>query len=170
MKSKLVFGLIVLLVLIILIAGLKSVLSGPSDVNLPSLYGVLSEQQELINLTTIGGQQSVSQRYLNFSFTTLGSVTTDQTNLTTLLTANHYTINTTNLVLQPSLDSALNQAAQQSNFDPTYGPMMQAQLNKYQQLLSQAYSLNKSNVVRSYLSADYTNTKMLIKMLSSSSG
>ncbi len=157
-------------VIVILIFGLKS-LFGSSGLNMPSIYGVLGEQQELINLSTTGTQQSnSSQSYLNFSTTELASASTDQNNLTSLLAKNGIKISASNYILQPSADNQLKQAINDSNFDPIYASVMQTQLKLYQNNLSYAYNLTTSSILRSYLSTDYKNTDLMIKMLNSSSG
>ena len=160
-----------LVVLIILILVLKSVFGSNRSVNMPSIYSVLGQEQELINLSTTGSQQSSSsQSYLDFSQTTIASVTTDQNKLITLLSSNGIKVSLRNYVLQPAADAKLTQAIQDSNFDPVYSSVMYTELKLYQTDLSNAYSLNKSAILRSYLKSDYHNTVLLLQMLGSSYG
>lgn len=158
------------IVLIILLLVLKSIFGTSHAVNMPSMYQVLGEQQELINLSTIGSQQTSqsSPTYLNFSATELASASTDQAKLVKLLAANGIKVSTNNYVLQPSADAALNQAIQVSNFDPVYASVMQTQLKLYQSDLSNAYNLSTSTLLKSYLRSDYSNSVLLMKMLASS--
>ncbi|MGH7234106.1 MAG: hypothetical protein ACREF7_01535 [Candidatus Saccharimonadales bacterium] len=170
-RGKIGSALVGLVILVILLFGLKSILGGTHGVNMASLYYVLGQEQELINLSTTGGQQaSVSQSYLNFSATTLASATTDQQKMIDLLKLNGIGASAKSFVLQPSADAQLKQAEQNSNFDPVYSTVMLAQLKLYQSDLSSAYSLNKSAVLKSYLKTDYNNTVLLLKMLGSSYG
>ena len=157
------------LVLIILIFGLSSVFGGNSGINMTSLYAVLGQQQELINLSTIGTQQTISsQSYLNFSATMLAAATTDNNKLIQLLGYNHIKVSPKNYVLQPQADAQLTQAVAVSNFDPVYAAVMLTQLRLYQNVLTNAYSLNTSPVVKSYLKTDYNDINLLLVMLRSS--
>ena len=171
-RGKIFFGLGLVIFLIIVLALAKSLFGGNSGINVTSLTIALSEQQELINLATTGTQQSqvMSQSYLNFSYTTIASVTTDAMQLNKLLTYNGIKINPNIYTQQPSVNTELKQVEQTSNFDSTYSTVMKQQLDFYKKDLSQAYNLNKSAVVRSYLTKDYKNTMALIKMLGSSYG
>lgn len=161
-------GLVVLIVLILI---LKSAFGSSQSVNMPSLYAVLGQEQELINLSTTGSQQSsASQSYLNFSQTVVASVSSDQNKLLTLLSSNGIKVSSSNFLLQPTADAKLTQAIQDSNFDPVYSSVMNTELKLYQTDLSNAYSLTKSTVLRSYLKTDYSHTVLLFKMLGSSYG
>jgi arsenate reductase-like glutaredoxin family protein len=161
-------GLVVLIVLLLI---LKSVFGSSQSVNMPSLYAVLGQEQELINLSTTGSQQpSASQSYLNFSQTVVASVSSDQNNLLTLLSSNGIKVSSSNYLLQPTADAKLTQAIQDSNFDPVYSSVMNTELKLYQADLSNAYSLTKSKVLRSYFKTDYNHTVLLFKMLGSSYG
>lgn len=171
-RGKILFAVVAIVVLLVIVVAAKSLFSGNKSFNLPSLTLVLSEQQELSNLANSGIQQSqvMSQTYLNFSYTTLASVTTDQTKLNKLLTYNNVKISSNSYVLQPNVDAKLQQAQQTSTFDTVYATVMQQQLGYYKNDLSQAYNLNQSPIVRSYLKTDYNDTLVLIKMLGSSYG
>ena len=156
-------------VLILLIFGLKTLFGGSSGVNMQSLYEVLGQQQELINLSTTGSQQTnASPSYLNFSATTLASVTTDNNKLIKLLGLNHIKVSPKNYILQPQVDAQLTQAITVSNFDPVYGVVLQNQLKLYQNDLSSAYNLNKSSLLKSYFETDYKEVNLLLTMLKSS--
>ena len=157
------------LVLIILIFGLSSVFGGNSGINMTSLYAVLGQQQELINLSTIGTQQSNSSpSYLNFSATMLAAASTDNNKLIQLLSYNHIKVSQKSYILQPQADAQLTQAIAVSNFDPVYAAVMLTQLKLYQNVLTNAYSLNTSPVVKSYLKTDYSDINLLLVMLRSS--
>ncbi len=163
-KRKLMLFGGVVIALIILIVILKIALGGNSNINLPSIYAVLGEEQEIINLSQ-SGQQSSSQANLNFAYTALGSVTTDQTNLTKLLSKNGIGVSPGQLILQPSADNQLKQASASGDFDSVYVSVMQTQLKLYQSNLAKAYSLTSSSVLKSYLNQDYKNAALLLKML-----
>ncbi len=157
------------LVLIILIFGLSSVFGGNSGINMTSLYAVLGQQQELINLSTIGTQQTISSpSYLNFSATMLAAATTDNNKLIQLLSYNHIKVSQKSYILQPQADAQLTQAISVSNFDPVYASVMLTQLKLYQNVLTNAYSLNMSPVLKSYLKTDYSDINLLLVMLRSS--
>lgn len=128
------------------------------------------QQQQLIGLLTTGSQNTTSQSYLNFSYTALASVTTDQMQLLKLLTANNIKVSPTEYqnAVPAGPATELKQAQQVSTFESTYGPVILAQLNLYHSYLSSAFNLNKSTVLRSYLSADYKRDNTLIKLLDSS--
>lgn len=159
------------LVLVILLLGLKSILASNNGLDMPSIYSVLGQQRELMNLSTTGGQQaSSSQTYLNFSTTTLASITNDHTKLLKLMRVNGIKISISSYVLQPSADTQLNQAIQVSNFDPIYATVMQTELKLYQSDLTNAFNLNTSAILKSYLKTDYQNATLLIKMLGASYG
>jgi hypothetical protein len=170
-RGKLIALSVGLIVIIILLLILKSIFGSSQSVNMLSIDAVLGQEQELINLSTTARQQSTtSQSYLNFSETTIATVYSDENKLITLLASNRIKVSPGNYVLQPSADAKLSQAIQQSNFDPVYSSVMYSQLKLYQADLSNAYSLNKSTVLRSYLKNDYDNTELLLKMLGSSYG
>ena len=132
--------LIVLLILLIVFAFIKSVLSS-SQVNTASLYSVMSEQQELINLATLGTSQSSNPINQDLAATVTGVITTDQSNLIKLLEHNHIKVNTSLFVLQPNINNQLQQVQQSSSFDPQFITTMQQQFNYYKTDLSAAYNL-----------------------------
>ena len=166
MQGRLVIVVVALIVLLIIVFALKSILTHPS-VNMPSVYAVLSEQQELISLATTGTQQSHNQSFLNFSYTAIATATTDQSKLIKLLAANNITVNGNQYVTQPNVAQELTQAEAVSAFDSTYPSVMQAQLKLYQADLNNAYLQNASAVLRGYLKQDYQNCQLLIDMLNS---
>ena len=159
------------LILIILLLGLKAILGGNNGLNMPSMYAVLGEQRELMNLSTAGNQQaSASITYLNFSATALAAVTTDHLQLLKLLASNGIKVSPKDYVMQPQADTQLTQAAQISNFDPVYATVMQEQLTLYQSDLSSAINLSTSQVLKTYLTNYLKNAALLQKMLGSSYG
>jgi predicted outer membrane protein len=166
MRGRLIIITVVLVVLLIITFALKSVLTHPI-VNLPSVYAVLSEQQELVNLATTGTQQSSNQSFLNFSYTAIATATTDQSTLFRLLAANNIAVNPNQYVIQPNAANELTQAEADSEFDSTYPNVMQAQLKLYQAVLNNAYMQNTSAVLKGYLKKDYQNCQLLIDMLNS---
>lgn len=166
MQGRLIIIALILLVLLIMVFALKSVLTHPS-VNLPSIYAVLSEQQELVNLATTGTQQSHNQSFLNFSYTAIATATTDQSKLLRLLAANNIPVSANQYVIQPNAAHELTQAEANSEFDSTFPGVMQAQLKLYQADLNNAYMQNTSAVVKGYLKQDYQNCSLLIDMLNS---
>lgn len=172
-RGKIVLGVGALILLIILLVVVKSILgSGAKSFNLTSLEGVLAQQQQIITLATTGSQQQqvTSQSYMNFSYTAIASATTDQMKLIKLLSYNGVKVNPASYTFTTSANTKLTQAGQTSTFDSLYAAVMAQQLKAYQQALSNAYSLNKSTIVKNYLTADYKNTAVLIKMLGSSYG
>jgi len=170
LKTKLLIYLTGALLIVILLYGIKSIFSGNNGVNMPSLYNVLSQQLELNQLANTGTTTAYTQSYINFSYTVLGSTFTDQSQLTTLLTDNHIAVNQGLIVTNPTLESQLTQAQQLTQFDSVYGPMMLKQLEIYKSDLSTAYSLNKSPVIKKYLSSDYRHATLLITMYNSPKG
>ena len=165
MKSKLVLGLVGVLIIVVLIVVLKSAFSGNSQINTPSLYAVMSEQQEIINLATIGSSQAQNPVNQDLAATLTGVITTDQGKLIKLLDYNNVKVNTSQFVLQPAIDSRLNQIQQSSSFDPLFISVMQQQFGYYKNDLSNAYNLNANNVIRSYLRTDYNNLTQVMKIL-----
>ena len=159
-----------LLFIILIIVGIKSLFNNGKALDLPSLTQVVIQQQELISISSTGSQQASSQTYLNFSYTALASVTTDQNNLVKLLTANGHKINLATIIPSPTIANQLSQNEQTSNFDNVYGTIISKQLNVYKNDLSNAYTLNKSPIIRSILSKDYKDTTLLQQMFSSSVG
>lgn len=166
LKTKLVLGLVVILIVIVLIAVLKAAFSGNSQINTPSLYAVMSEQQELINLASIGSSQAQNPVNQDLAASLTGVLTTDQGKLINLLDYNHIKVNTAQFVLQPSVDNRLNQLQQSSSFDPLFTSVIEQQFGYYKSDLTNAYNLNINTVVRSYLKTDYANLNLLMKMLS----
>lgn len=169
-KTKMLLIIFVFLVIVIILAIVKSILSSNNALNMPSMYAVLSSQQEINTLASTGTQSSTSQSYLNFSYTALATSATNETKLSSLLNANGYKLNPALIVTQPNLTNQLTQAQQNSTFDATYGPIISAQLQNYRTVLVNAYKLNKSPVIREYLNTDYQNAGLLIKMFKSSYG
>lgn len=169
-SMRLLMILVALLFIILIIAGIKSLFSNGKPLDVPSLTQVLVQQQEIISITTTGSQQASSQTYLNFSYTALGSITTDQANLVKLLTANGHKVNLTTIVPSATIAQQLTQNEQTSNFDAVYGTIISKQLGIYKNDLSNAYNLNKSPIVRNILSQDYKDTTLLQQMFSSSVG
>lgn len=161
-KSTHILLIVFLLLFIVLaIAGLKALLSGGNGLNLPSLQSVLVEQQEIISLASSGTSQATQQSTLNLSYTILATLTTDQNNLSSLLTKNGHTINLTSFTPQANLANQLTQTQQTSAYNPLLISILQSQLKIYQYDLSNAYNLNKSSVIRQFLSTDFKNSKLL---------
>jgi len=169
-KFRILLIVLAFLVIVIILAIVKSILSSNSGLNMPSMYAVLSSQQEINTLALTGSQSSTSQSYLNFSYTALATSATNELQLTALLKANGHQLNPALIVTQPSLAAQLTQAQQNSTFDASYGPMISAQLQNYRTVLVNAYKLNTSPVIREYLNGDYLNAGLLIKMFNSSDG
>lgn len=163
LKGRIIVVSVGALILLIVYLVFSSLLGSTSTVNMPSLTTVVGEQIELQNLANTGTQQS--QSYLNLAYTTLGTVVTNQQQLTSLLTKNGLSISQSQIVGQPNVTNQLNQAQQVSNFDNVYAQVMKQQFGLYLTDLSNAYKLNPSKVIRSYLSTDYQDTQLLIKML-----
>jgi hypothetical protein len=132
------------------------------------MYTVLNSQQEINTLALAGSQSSTSQRSLNFSYTALATTATDETKLIKLLNSNGYKINPALIVSQPKLTYQLTQAQQLSQFDSAYRPIISAQLQNYRNVLINAYKINSSPVIKSYLSSDYKDIDLLITMFNSS--
>lgn len=168
--KRLIVVLAGLLVLALLALGFKAILGSSSPVDMSSLYSVIGEQIELLGLANTATQDSQSQPNLNLTYTIIGSLTTDKNNLTSLLGQNNIKLNPNLLVLQPSADQQLAQAQQTASFDSAYIPVMKQQLELYQQDLANAYTKNKSVVIKKYLKADYANSVLLLKMLGSTAG
>lgn len=154
----------------LLALGFKAILGSSSPVDMNSLYSVIGEQIELLGLANTATQDSQSQQNLNLTYTIIGSVTTDKSSLTSLLSQNNIKLNPNLLVLQPSADQQLAQAQQTASFDSAYIPVMKQQLELYQQDLANAYAKNKSAVIKKYLKADYADSVLLLKMLGSTAG
>lgn len=165
LKIKLILGLIVLLILLIVFAFIKSVLSS-SQVNTASLYSVMSEQQELINLATLGTSQSSNPINQDLAATVTGVITTDQSNLIKLLEHNHIKVNTSLFVLQPNINNQLQQVQQSSSFDPQFITTMQQQFNYYKTDLSAAYNQNSNSIIKHYLATDYKHITLIMKIIS----
>ena len=161
-------GVIVLLIAVLIIKWLLGLGSG---VNMTSLYNVLGQQEEIANLANIDISNSsvTSQSYLNFSYTALASVATDQSRLLGLLNASGIKTNGKNFLLQSSADNQLNVALQNSSFESVYEPVMHQQLDLYANDIANAYNITGSNLLKSYLKTDYQDTLLLIKMLGASS-
>jgi predicted outer membrane protein len=151
-------------IIIVFILILKAVVGSGGNINMPSLYAVLGEEQEIINLSQ-AGQQSSNQANLNFSYTALGSLITDQSSLINLLKNNGISVSQQQMVLQPSADAELNQSQSSGDFDTVYVNIMQNQLKLYETDLSNAYALSNSALLKSYFKQDYNTAVLLLKML-----
>lgn len=171
-RSKIVFAVGAIVVIIILLVLVKSFLGGNKGVDINSIDTVLTQQQEVINLANTGVQQQqvMSQSYLNFTYTAIGSATTAQTKLLKLLSYNGVKVSSSLLTKVPTTNTQLQDAEQTSTFDSIYSQVMNQQLAQYKTALNSAYVLNKSAVIKSYLVTDYKNTLLLLKMLGSSYG
>ena len=143
-------------------------MSGSSNFNLPSLNVVLYDQQVLIDLTNSYSQQSSNQISQSASYTILGTLTTDENALTKLLTYNNQKVNVSLYSIPGNITNQISQSVQINNFDQTYQSILISQLTSYSRTLQQAYVLNKSPVIKSYLNTDFNHAKMLYQMLNSS--
>lgn len=165
-RTKLIFiiGAAILIVLILVIG--KALLGGSSNnLNLPSMYAIESEQQQLITAVSYANQNDPSSNYGNFSSTTLAVIINDQLQLTRLLTKNGIKLNPKLIILKPQVIEELSASLQTDNFEPTYLQVITNQLQIYQSELSSGYRLNNSPLIRKYLTADYQHVQMLQKML-----
>ena len=167
-KAKLIFGAGSIVVVVFLLIIIKLILSGSSSFNLPSLNVVLYDQQVLIDLTNSYSQQSSNQISQSASYTILGTLTTDENTLTKLLTYNNQKVNVSLYSIPGNITSQISQSVQINNFDQTYQSILISQLTSYSRTLQQAYVLNKSPVIKSYLNTDFNHAKMLYQMLNSS--
>ena len=166
LRGKLIFAAGALILLVILLVIAKGLFGGHKNIDLTSIDLVLNQQQQLINLANADTQQQSSQ-YLNFSYTVVASVTTDQMKMDHLLSYNGIKVNPLSSTVDPSVNTQLQNAQQTSNFDPVYIGLAHKELQVYQKDLKYAYSQNPSPIVRGLLSADYNNTSLLLKALTS---
>jgi hypothetical protein len=164
-----------LLVLIIIVAVLKSVLGGSS--NLPSFVAVAQDQQELIHLTApatgTGAPASLSVTNQNFAATAGLSLTSSQAGLLGYLKSigtKSISPKVLNLKVSSTIDTELTAAATADTYDQTFQQVMQNSLKQYRADLAQAYQ--KTSGVRGHalLKSDYNQAGLLLTQLGAPAG
>lgn len=164
-RLLLVGGLVLVLILVFTVIS-KLFFGGSPAV--PALTAVLQEQQELIHLTaTTSSVQGVNPQNASFAITTQLSIVSAQQELKAYFVANHFKVDQKVLVLRQSksIDLQLANAASTSTYNPVFKETMQAQLNTYQKLLKQAYSVSTGAKARQILSKDFDSSDLLLKQL-----
>ena len=157
-----------LFLLLILFIGFKNVLAG-SNKSIPSLVGVVQDQQELSHLAADGAQNASSGNLKNFAVTAQASLQSEKSDLLTYLLNNHrkVSVKEQNLKVSKSTDDQLSTALTTSSYDPTFKQIMQTKLSSYKQDLSAAYNQTKGPKGKALLKADYDSTSLLLKQLGS---
>ena len=157
-----------LFLLLILFIGFKNILAS-SNKSIPSLVGIVQDQQELVHLTTDGVQNASSGDLKNFAVTAQASLKSEKSDLVTYLLNNHRKVNAKeqNLKVSKSTDDQLSTALATSSYDPTFKQIMQTKLASYKQHLSAAYNQTKGPKGRALLQADYDAASLLLKQLGS---
>ncbi|HSX45387.1 MAG TPA: hypothetical protein VLG27_00090 [Candidatus Saccharimonadia bacterium] len=157
------------LVLIILIAVGKNVIVGKPK--LDSLVTVAQDQQELIHLATEASQQqNLSADNKNMIATVNLSITSVQSDLMAYFSDSNFKVNakTLNLGISSSLDTQLTNAATAGTYNQSLQDAMKQELNNYIGDMQQAYTQLKGPKVRSLLSSDYNQAKLLLNQLNDS--
>jgi hypothetical protein len=156
-----------LLLLVIIVAVFKSLLSGTS--NLPSFVTVVQNQQELIHLSTNATTQAgLPVDSVNFASTAELSLTSAQSALTNYLKVNGNKKISTELAsinVSSSVDSQLTAAASAGTYDQTFRQIMQTDLGQYQNSLKLAYQKTTGPKGRALLTSDYHQAQLLVTQL-----
>lgn len=131
-----------------------------------AMLGIAQDQTELIRLTSIGSENSTSQKLKNFSITARMSLTTDQQALLSYLADYGYKPSAKDLPLKqdPSIDTQLNAAVSSSTFDVTYDGIMERALENYMTSLSDAYD-SSGESAQKVLKTNYAHAALLRKQL-----
>jgi hypothetical protein len=135
--------------------------------NVPFLTAVAQDQAEIIRVTTKANTQAVSADSKGFSETVSLSVGTDQQKLLTFLTTSGVKLSTKTLGLglKASTDQSLAAATQASNYDETFGNIMQNYLTDYANDLKAAFGNTQNGTEKSLLSDQYQDSQLLLQQL-----
>jgi hypothetical protein len=155
-----------LFVLIILIAVVKSALSGTS--NVPSLLAVAQDQQELVHLTTNAQNSALSLNDQNFVATAQLAVASAQTQLVHYLNINGHSVSDTelNLKVSSSIDQNLTQAQSAGTYTQSFNSTLVTQLSNYLSDIRQAYKLTSGVHGKALLSSDFNQAQLMLGEIS----
>jgi hypothetical protein len=166
-------GVFVLVIIVVIIAKLLSHTTNA----LPALTAVGEQQQELIHLTGStegtssgsGSAPTLSTDHQNVQATIQLVLTSNQTQLLTYLSSNHYKVKTALVTgyANSSLDQQLTAAATNGSYDATFASIIQSQLNSYETALKQAYLQVTGPKGRAMLNSDYSQAQLLQQQLTS---
>jgi predicted outer membrane protein len=164
-RALVVVGGLFLLIIIIAVAVNVFAKSGASF-DKSAVLSVAQDQTEIIRLSTIGVQNSVSQNNKNFSVTTQLGMATEQQNLLAYLATKGYKPNPKSLLLKQSSKTTtlLESATSSSTFDVAYTGVMQQELQAYKQDLTKAYN-SAGDSAKPVLKANYTTADLLLTQL-----
>lgn len=165
--TKKIILLVIVFIVIVVLIEIVSSLTANKSVNLPSLYNVISVDNNINLIAQNGTQNSTAPNLTDLAYNALGTSTTNNNKLERLLTNNNIKLNPALIITDNSLSARLNKANSLDNYNTTFTNLMSQELSQYQAALSSAYKSNSSPIIRHYLSTDYTNAKLLIIMLQS---
>lgn len=159
-----------LIVLMVAFVVVKGLLAGKS--NLPGFVTVAQDQQSLIHITQQASQQpDLSTDNKNFAATAQLSLNSAQSNLLTYLKQNHQKVSAKqlNLRISANTDNQLQNAAAGSTYNQTFKEVMSTQLHGYVNALQSTYQQITGPKGKALLNSDYTQAKLLLTQLESSS-
>lgn len=164
-RALVVVGGLFLLVIIIAVAVNAFTKTGASF-DKSAMLSVAQDQTEIIRLSTIGAEDSVSQINKNFSITAKLGMATEQQNLLAYLATKGYKPNPKSLLLKQSAKTTtlLDGARSSSTFDVAYSGVMQRSLQAYRQDLTKAYN-GAGDSAKPVLTANYKTADLLLTQL-----
>lgn len=164
-KSRVLFVLGGLTILIIAASVFLSVLSGSKTGGTAELTKLVAEQQEIIRIADIGIKSGVDPSVVAYAQTARSTVQSQQTKVTTLLIKNK--IKLTPLLLNASkntkTDAALTAASAANRFDILFKDTITAELTNYASNLKTNYEGAKAKTTKDMLANSYANTALLLK-------
>lgn len=168
MRIALIIGVGVVLVIVLALIG--SLLGG-GGIDTKTLSGIAETQNELVRVSKQANSYLTQSATQNLSINVDLTVLTQQQQLIAFLKTHGTKLSPKQLALKKNAttDTQLTNAQQNSTYDVVFAQLIGNQLNSYASDLRQAYKATTSKSVRALLSADYTQTQMLIKQIPSAS-
>jgi hypothetical protein len=164
-KSRVLFALGGLTILIIAASIFVSVISGSKQGSTQDLTKLAAEQQEIIRIADLGIKSGVDPGVVAYAQTTKSTVQSQQTKVTAYLVKNK--IKLTPLLLNSQkntkTDAALVAASAANRFDVLFKDTITAELTNYASNLKTNYETAKAKTTKDMLANSYANTALLLK-------
>lgn len=134
---------------------------------LTPLVSVAQEQTEMLRVIDLSSQNEnlSSADANNFAETTKLTISSDQSDLLSLLDKNGIKLKDKELAVKQNnkTDTALDAANANGTYDSTFISIMEDELKAYQSSIKQIYNSSDSQVIRDLLSTQYDNADLLLE-------
>ena len=163
-RGRIIFVVIGLVVLIILVAVIAGLLNSGKKSSVEQLRSIALQQAEISRVAGIGVMNARGSEARNLAITTQLSLQSDQTTTVALLADQKVKLGPKNFLAakNPKTDSLLTDATERNQFDEVFVKELTSQLAVYQKDVKAVYETAKSDSTRQALATTFKNSQVLL--------